>query len=100
MRYVYTGDTRDGFAAGFFWDEVADHHSFATGGHGKNEYFGQPDKLNDMVDGRTSDSCGVYNMIKMARTLFSVDPDVRYADYHERALFNAVLAGHDSDDGR
>src|SRR5262249_10628667 len=25
MRYVYTGDTHDGFAAGFFWDRVADH---------------------------------------------------------------------------
>jgi uncharacterized protein len=99
-RYIYTGDELDGRAARFFWDEVADHHSFATGGHGKNEYFGQPDKLNDMVDGRTSESCGVYNMIKMARTLFSVDPEVRYADYHERALFNAVLAGQDSDDGR
>ena len=22
------------------------HHSFATGGHGRNEYFGEPDKLN------------------------------------------------------
>ena len=35
----------------FFWDRVALHHSFATGGHGRNEYFGQPDRLSDMVDG-------------------------------------------------
>jgi DUF1680 family protein len=99
-RYIYTGDEVDERAAKFFWDEVAEHHSFATGGHGKNEYFGQPDKLNEMVDGRTSESCGVYNMIKMARTLFSVDPEVRYADYHERALFNAILGGQDPEDGR
>jgi DUF1680 family protein len=99
-RYIYTGDEVDERAAKFFWDEVAEHHTFATGGHGKNEYFGQPDKLNDMVDGRTSESCGVYNMIKMARTLFSVDPEVRYADFHERALFNAILGGQDPDDGR
>ena len=99
-RYIYTGDEVDERAAQFFWDEVAEHHSFATGGHGKNEYFGQPDKLNDMVDGRTAESCGTYNMIKMARTLFTVDPKVRYADYHERALFNAILAGQDPEDGR
>jgi len=99
-RYIYTGDEVDGKAAKFFWDEVALRHTFATGGHGKNEYFGQPDKLNDMVDGRTSESCGVYNMIKMARTLFSVDPEVRYADFHERALFNAILGGQDPEDGR
>jgi DUF1680 family protein len=99
-RYIYTGDEVDEKAAQFFWDEVAEHHSFATGGHGKNEYFGQPDKLNDMVDGRTAESCGTYNMIKMARTLFTVDPEVRYADFHERALFNAILAGQDTEDGR
>src|SRR2546426_65672 len=45
MRYVYTGDETDHKAATYFWDEVALHHSFATGGHGKNEYLSQPDKL-------------------------------------------------------
>ena len=41
VRYIYTGDQEDYKAATFFWDQVAFHHSFATGGHGKNEYFGQ-----------------------------------------------------------
>src|SRR3954464_12782847 len=31
-RFVYTGDLGDGFAAAFFWDRVAKHHSFASGG--------------------------------------------------------------------
>ena len=79
---------------------MAQHHTFATGGNTKNEYFGAPDKLNDMVEGRTAETCNVYNMIKMARTLFSIDPDIRYADYHERALFNHILASQDPDDGR
>ncbi len=99
MRYVYTGNAADEEAAKFFWDRVADHYSFATGGHGKNEYFGEPDKLNDMVDGRTAETCNVYNMLKMTRTLFSVEPDVRYADFHERALFNHILASQDPGDG-
>lgn len=99
-RYVYTGNETDGKAAVNFWDEVALHHSFATGGHGKNEYFGPPDKLNDYIDGRTAETCNVYNMIKMSRTLFSVNPDIRYADFHERALFNHILASQDPEDGR
>ena len=99
MRYVYTGNAADEEAAKFFWDRVVYHYSFATGGHGKNEYFGEPDKLNDMVDGRTAETCNVYNMLKMTRTLFSVEPDVRYADFHERALFNHILASQDPHDG-
>jgi DUF1680 family protein len=99
-RYEYTGDETDGKAATFFFDEVSLHHSFATGGHGKNEYFGQPDKMDDMIDGRTAESCGSYNMIKMARTLFSLQPQARYADFIERADLNAILGGQDPDDGR
>ncbi|HKO19520.1 MAG TPA: glycoside hydrolase family 127 protein [Acidobacteriaceae bacterium] len=99
-RYIDTGNQTDGKAAEFFFDEVSEHHTFATGGHGKNEYFGQPDKLNDMIDGRTAESCGTYNMIKMARTLFSLGPDARYADFVERADLNAILGGQDPEDGR
>ncbi len=99
-RFAYTGDPGDGFAAGFFWDRVARHHSYATGGHGKDEYFGEPDKLSDRVDGRTAETCNVYNMIKMARRLFSLRPDEQTAAFHERALFNHVLASMDPEDGR
>ncbi len=99
-RYIYTGDQTDHLAATYFWDQVVSHHSFATGGHGKNEYFGPADKLNDLVEGRTAETCNVYNMIKMSRELFSLDPAVRYADFHERALFNHILASQDPNDGR
>ena len=98
--YMYTGNETEGSAANFFWDEVTAHHTFATGGNTRNEYFGQPDQLSSMVDGRTAESCNVYNMIKFSRTLFSMKQDVRYADYHERALFNHILASQDPDDGR
>ncbi|MBI5384984.1 MAG: glycoside hydrolase family 127 protein [Verrucomicrobia bacterium] len=98
-RFAYTGDPGDGWAASFFWDRVAQHHSYATGGHGKDEYFGEADKLNDRVDGRTAETCNVYNMLKMTRTLFALRPDAHYADFHERALFNHILASLDPQDG-
>ncbi|MGH9801196.1 MAG: beta-L-arabinofuranosidase domain-containing protein, partial [Blastocatellia bacterium] len=100
MRYAYTGDKTDGDAAHFFWDMVANHHSFATGGHGKDEYFGPPDELSDRIDGRTAETCNVYNMLKMTRKLFALHPDNKYAEFHERALFNHILASMDAEDGR
>ena len=99
-RYLADGDKADGVAAKFFWERVVNHHSFATGGHGKDEYFGPPDKLNDRVDGRTAESCNVYNMLKLTRGLFALQPDVRYAEFQERALFNHVLASLDPESGR
>ncbi len=99
-RFAYTGEAADILAAGFFWDRVVQHHSFATGGHGKDEYFGPPDQLNDRVDGRTAETCNVYNMLKLTRRLFALRPDAHYADFHERALFNHILASIDPNDGR
>ncbi len=99
-RFVYAGAPADLVAAGFFWDQVVQHHSFATGGHSTDEYFGPPDHLSGRVDGRTAESCNVYNMLKLTRRLFSLQPDAHYADFHERALFNHVLASMDPEDGR
>ena len=99
-RYVYTGNKTDGDAAEFFWNQVVFHHSYATGGHGHNEYFDPPDQLDKDVDGRDDESCNVYNMLKMTRELFSIQPDVKYADFLETALFNHVLGSIDPKDGR
>lgn len=98
--HLYSGNEAEGAAAKYFFDEVTQHHTFATGGNSRNEYFGQPGQLTPMIDGRTGETCNVYNMIKMARTLFSLQPDTRYSDYHERALFNHILASQDPEDGR
>lgn len=98
--HIHTGDVRSGEAAKYFWDLVAQHYSFATGGHGKDEYFGEADKLDSAVDGRTAETCNVYNMLKFSRTLFALKPDVRFAEFQERALFNHILASIDDKDGR
>ena len=98
-RYAYTGNKADGTAARFFWDRVVNHHTFATGGHGKDEYWRQPDKLSAIVDGRTAESCNIYNMLKLTRRLFALEPDAKYAEFEERALFNHVLGSIDPTDG-
>jgi uncharacterized protein len=100
MQYIYTGEKPEGVAAEFFWDAVVNDHSYATGGHGKDEYFGPPDQLAERVDGRTNETCNVYNMLKMTRRLFALHPDIKYAEFEERALFNHILGSMDPEDGR
>ncbi len=99
-RFAHTGNPADLMAAAFFWDRVVQHHSFATGGHGTDEYFGPSDRLSDRIDGRTSETCNVYNMLKLTRRMFSLQPDAHYADFHERALFNHIMSSIDPEDGR
>ncbi|HEY5220151.1 MAG TPA: beta-L-arabinofuranosidase domain-containing protein [Gemmatimonadaceae bacterium] len=98
-RYSYTGDTGDILASSFFWDTVVQHHTYASGGHGLSEYFGPADRWSRRVDGRTCESCNVYNMLKLTRRLFALRPDAFYADFQERALFNHQLASIDPSDG-
>jgi hypothetical protein len=99
-RYAYTRESADLLAAAFFYDQVAQHHSFSTGGDGTDEYFGAPDHLGARVHGRTAESCNVYNMLKMSRQMFSMSPDVHFADFQERALFNHAMASINPDNSR
>jgi uncharacterized protein len=98
-RFGYAGDRDDNIAATFFWDRVVNHHTFATGGHGKDEYFREPDRLSNIVDGRTAETCNVYNMLKLTRRLFALQPRVEYAEFEEQALFNHILGSIDPSDG-
>jgi len=99
-RYEVAGDLNDKKAAEFFWDRVVNHHSYVTGGHGNGEYFGQPDQLRDRLSEHTTESCNVYNMLKLSRHLFQWDPRAEVADYYERALFNHILSSQHPEDGR
>jgi DUF1680 family protein len=99
-RYELTGDVQDRTGAEFFWDRVANHHSYCTGGHCLNEHFGPPDTLNDRLGVNTTETCNVYNMLKLTRHLFQWDAKARTADFYERALYNQILSSHHPEDGR
>jgi uncharacterized protein len=99
VRYGYEGEADDWSAADFFWERVVRHHTFATGSHSKDEHFRDPDRYGEIVDGRTAESCNVYNMLKLTRRLFALQPKVDYAEFEERALFNHVLGSIDPADG-
>ncbi|MBN1417016.1 MAG: glycoside hydrolase family 127 protein [Bacteroidales bacterium] len=99
-RYELTGDMDDRKTAEFFWDRVVNHHSYVTGGNCNNEYFGQPDKLRDRLGPNTTETCNVYNMLKLTRHLFMWSPEAEKADFYERALFNHILSSQHPKDGR
>ena len=91
-RYEIAGAASDKAAAGFFWDQVVHHHSYVTGGHCEREHFGPPDKLNDRLSPLTTETCNVYNMLKLTEHVFGWNPDARVADFQERALLNHIRA--------
>jgi hypothetical protein len=97
--YELTGDTSDRKAAEFFWSTVVNHHSYVTGGNGNNEYFGPADKLRDRLGDGTTESCNVYNMLKLTGHLFEWEGSAEAADFYERALFNHILSTQNPEDG-
>lgn len=98
-RYEVTGNENDKEAAKFFWDRVVNHHSYVTGGHSNHEYFGQPDHLTNRLSANTTETCNVYNMLKLSNHLFGWEPGAEVADFYERALFNQILSSQHPHNG-
>ncbi|MEF8811803.1 MAG: beta-L-arabinofuranosidase domain-containing protein [Bacteroidales bacterium] len=98
--HEFTGDTSKRNTAEFFWKTVVNHHSYVTGGNGNEEYFGPADSLRDELGQNTTESCNVYNMLKLTRHLFQYDASARKADFYERALLNHILSSQHHRDGR
>jgi DUF1680 family protein len=60
--------------AEFFWNTVVNHHTYAAGGNSNYEYFGPAGKLGETLTDNTMETCNTYNMLKLTRQLFAVDP--------------------------
>ena len=98
-RYELTGDKKDQEISRFFWSAVTGNHSYATGGNSNYEYLGEPGKLNDKLTENTTETCNTYNMLKLTRHLFAVNPSATLMDYYEKALYNHILASQNHENG-
>jgi DUF1680 family protein len=98
-RYELTGSSSDSATADYFWHTIVYHHTYVNGGNSNYEYLGQEDKLNDRLSDANTETCNTYNMLKLTRHLFSVNPKAEYADFYERALYNHILATQEKDSG-
>ncbi len=98
-RYELTGTEEDKTIASFFWETMVHQHSYVIGGNSNYEYCGEPGKLNDRLSDNTCETCNTYNMLKLTRHLFCMQPGQDLADYYERALYNHILASQNPVDG-
>ncbi len=98
-RYELTGNLEDKKRAEFFWNTVVKHHTYAAGGNSNYEYFGPADKLSETLTDNTMETCNTYNMLKLTRHLFALDPGAAYFDYYENGLYNHILSSQNHEDG-
>ena len=88
-----SGDQKYLDAGRFFWETVTGNRSLAFGGNSRREHFPVAEAYIDFTnDNDGPESCNTYNMLKLTETLFRLDPNSRYTDYYERALFNHILS--------
>jgi hypothetical protein len=98
--YEITGDRRFRKIAEYFWRQVAEHRSYATGGTSNHEHWRTaPDRLAGELSNETQECCCTYNMLKLTRHVFAWTGDPRVADFYEKALFNSVLGTMNSETG-
>jgi uncharacterized protein len=99
-EFELTGDPHYRDATLFFWQQVALHRSYATGGNSASEHFRTPpDVLASELTDLSQETCNTYNMLKLTRQLFTWQAEPQYADYYERAFLNHILATPNPADG-
>ncbi len=97
--YELEGGNKNREIPEFFWNTVVNHHTFATGSNSDKEKFFEPDNLSEHLSGYTGESCNVYNMLKLTRHLYGYNPQIKYVDYYEKALYNHILGQQDPKTG-
>jgi uncharacterized protein len=96
QAYITLGSEKHLRAATNGFDMLVKTQSFATGGWGPDESFGEPRRgqLGDSL-GSTHASfetpCGAYGHFKITRYLLRVTKDAQYGDSMERVLYNTIL---------
>jgi DUF1680 family protein len=95
-EYEFTGEKKYYDLATFFWRQVVDLRSYVTGGTSNYESWRtDAGQMATELSNATHETCCTYNMLKLTKELYTLQPDPYYADYYERALFNGILPTQD-----
>ncbi len=95
-------------AAENFWQIVINDHTYVNGGNSQSEHFHGANTLYARAttgattgygENSTVEGCNEYNMLKLTKALFRVNPDVKYADYYEHTYINTILASQNPETG-
>lgn len=91
-EYKATGTARYRSIASNFWNIVVGAHTYAIGGNSEAEHFRAPNAIAAYLDTDTCEGCNTYNMLRLTRELWLLDPNnAAYFDYYERALLNHLI---------
>lgn len=102
MAEVMKGrEGREGVKMGdAFWHSIVNNHVLAPGCLSDKEHFFDPLQTSKHLTGNTGETCCTYNMLKLTRELYAMNPDdPMYFDYYERALYNHILGQQDPQTG-
>jgi DUF1680 family protein len=99
QHYLTTGEAKYREATRYFWQQVARHRSYVEGGDSHHEHFFALDQEAAQLGPTTSETCNVYNMLKLTGELFQASPDAELGDYYEKALYNHILGSIDPETG-
>jgi DUF1680 family protein len=95
-----SNDTNYIKAAQFFWQNVTSNRTIALGGNSRKENFPTASSYMDFINVPNGpESCNTYNMLKLTEDLFRINPQAKYADFYERALYNHILSTQHPDHG-
>jgi len=90
-----------------FWNICRHSYMYSIGGvagarnpENAECFTAHPDSLftDGFSDGGQNETCATYNLLKLSRQLFMFEPDAKYMDYYEQALYNHILASVAKDD--
>ena len=96
-EYEFTGEPQFLTAANTFWNAVALDRSYVIGGDSDREHFFPTNQFDGHLSDETCETCNTYNMLKLTRDLFALEPDATKMDFYERALYNDILGSQDPD---
>jgi DUF1680 family protein len=84
-----------------FWHLCTECYMYSIGGvagarnpNNAECFTAEPDSLfaNGFARGGQNETCATYNLLKLSRQLFLFNPEGKYMDYYEQALYNDILA--------
>ncbi|MEU8257362.1 beta-L-arabinofuranosidase domain-containing protein [Micromonospora inaquosa] len=98
-EFKATGTTRYRDIASNAWNITVGAHTYVIGGNSQAEHFRPPNAIAGYLSNDTCEQCNTYNMLKLTRELWLLDPNrTDYFDFYERALINHLIGGQNPAD--
>ncbi|MGC4784679.1 glycoside hydrolase family 127 protein [Micromonospora zamorensis] len=98
-EFKATGTTRYRDIASNAWNITVGAHSYVIGGNSQAEHFRAPNAIAGYLNNDTCEQCNTYNMLKLTRELWLLDPNrADYFDFYERATINHLIGGQNPAD--